>query len=135
MQVEKCNDNFMISTNLHWKLKGISNKLVTCIYLLHIPGVIFFKLSNIYPYGGHTVICHIYVTRLHLYFFCCSLDYITRLLIYRYSIASGGCLIHFCLCCLHRVIIHPETLVAEGGCHRIGKEKERYSNCIIYARK
>ena len=52
---------------------------------------------------------HIYVTRLHLYFFCCSLDYITRLLIYRYSIVSGGCLIHFRLCCLHRVIIHPET--------------------------
>ena len=54
----------------------------------------------------------IYVTRLHLYF-SCSLDYITRLLIYRYSIVSGGCLIHFRLCCLHRVIIHPETLVAE----------------------
>ena len=52
----------------------------------------------------------IYVTRLHLYFFCCSLDYITRLLIYRYSIVSGGCLIHFRLCCLHRVIIHPETI-------------------------
>ena len=51
----------------------------------------------------------IYVTRLHLYFFCCSLDYITRLLIYRYSIVSGGCLIHFRLCCLHRVIIHAET--------------------------
>ena len=52
----------------------------------------------------------IYVTRLHLYFFCCSLDYITRLLIYTYSIVSGGCLIHFRLCCLHRVIIHPETV-------------------------
>ena len=54
----------------------------------------------------------IYVTRLHLYFFCCSLDYITRLLIYRYSIVSGGCLIHFRLCCLHRVIIHSETGLA-----------------------
>ena len=45
----------------------------------------------------------------HLYFFCCSLDCITRLLIYRYSIVFGGCLIHFRLCCLHCVIIHPET--------------------------
>ena len=73
---------------------------------------IFF--SHTTTYDIHCLLLYvIYVTRLHLYFFCCSLDYITRLLIYRYSIVSGGCLIHFRLCCLHHVIIHPETLVAE----------------------